>query len=59
MADQFKGGKVDMLVWDGMSDVVDKSFEGKDWESRSFPTQNFPEEVLKLLEALDATRARG
>lgn len=57
--DQMKGGKVNMLIWDGMSDIIDRSFEGEDWESRPFPTQNFPAEVLKLLEVLDATRARG
>lgn len=59
IADQLKGDKVDMLVWDGMSDIIDKSFEGEDWKSGSFPTQDFPQEVLKLLGALDATRARG
>lgn len=59
IADQLKGDKVNMLVWDGMSDIIDKSFEGEDWESGPFPTQHFPAEVLKLLGALDATRARG
>lgn len=59
IAEQLKGGKVNMVTWDGMSDIVDRSFEGEDWESRPFPTQDFPEEVLKLLGALDATRARG
>jgi len=59
IVDQLKGDKVNMLIWDGMSDIVDRSFEGEDWESGPFPTQDFPEEVLKLLEALDATRARG
>ena len=59
IADQLKGGKVNMLVWDGMSDIIDRSFEGEDWESGPFPTQDFPEEAVKLLEALDVTRARG
>lgn len=59
IAEQLKGGKVNMLIWDGMSDTVDESFKGDDWESRPFPMQDFPEEVLKLLGALDATRARG
>ena len=58
-AEQLKGGKTNMVIWDGMSDVVDRSFEGQDWEIRPFPTQDFPKEVLKLLEALDATRAHG
>lgn len=59
IAEQLQSGKVNMLIWDGMSDIVDKSFEGEDWESGPFPTQDFPEEVLKLLGALDVTRARG
>lgn len=59
IADQLKDGKVNLLIWDSMSDIVDRSFEAEDWESRSFPTQHFPEEVLKLLRALDAARARG
>jgi hypothetical protein len=59
ITDQLKDGRVNMVIWDGMSDVVDRSFEGEDWESRPFPTQQFPVEVLKLLEALDATRAHG
>lgn len=59
IAEQLKGGKTNMVIWDGMSDVVDRSFEGEDWEIRPFPTQDFPKEVLKLLEALDATRAHG
>lgn len=59
IADQLKRGKVNMLIWDGMSDIIDKSFEGEDWQNSPFPTQDFPAEVLKLLEALDATRASG
>lgn len=59
IAEQMKGGEVNMLIWDGMSDIVDRSFEGEDWESRPFPTQDFPEELLKLLGALNTTRARG
>ncbi|ALV28038.1 YecA family protein [Pannonibacter phragmitetus] len=59
IAKQLKSGKANMLLWDGMSDIVDRSFEGEDWENGPFPTQDFPEEVLKLLRALDATRTRG
>lgn len=59
IAEQLKGDKVNMLIWDGMSDIVDRSFEAEDWETRPFPTQDFPEEVLKLLDALDVTRADG
>jgi len=59
MADQLKDNKVSMVIWDGMSHDVDRSFEGEDWESGPFPTQRFPQEVLKLLGALDARRASG
>lgn len=59
IAKQLQDGKVSMLIWDGMSDIVDKSFEGEDWEARPFPTQHFPREVKKLLDALDVTRVQG
>lgn len=59
ITDQLKGGKANMVIWDGMSDIVDKSFEGEEWELRPFPKQDFPDEVLKLLKALDSSRARG
>lgn len=58
MADQLKGG-ANIVIWDAMSHDVDRSFEGEDWEDRPFPTQDFPQEVLKLLGALDSTRASG
>jgi len=59
ISEQLKRGKVDMLIWNGMSDFVDKSFEDLNWQCRPFPTQDFPEEVLKLLKALDVTRECG
>lgn len=59
IADQLKSHKDSIVIWNGMSDIIDRSFEGEDWQSRPFPMQSFPEEVLKLLEALDATRAHG
>lgn len=59
IADQLKRGKANMLIWDGMSGIIDRSFEGEDWERTPFATQNFPAEVSNLLEALDATRAPG
>lgn len=59
IAEQLKGDKLHMLIWDGMSDIIDRAFEGEDWETRPFPTQNFPEEVQNLLDALDVTRAYG
>ncbi len=52
-------GKASMVLWDGMSEIVDKCFEGEGWETQALPAQNIPEEVSKLLDALDATRASG
>lgn len=57
--DQLKGSKTKMVLWDGMSEIVDKCFEGEDWETQALPAQSIPDEVLKLLDALDATRASG
>ncbi|HEK2642193.1 TPA: SEC-C domain-containing protein [Proteus mirabilis] len=57
--EQLKEEKANMVIWDGMSDIVDRTFEGEEWESKPFPSQKFPEEVLKLLGALDSTRASG
>lgn len=49
----------DFVVWDGMSFDVDRSFEGENWETDPRPTQAYPEEMLKLFGALDATRGYG
>lgn len=57
--DQLKDDKASIVIWNGMSEIVDKSFEGADWDSRALPTQEFPEEVLSLLGALDSMRAPG
>ncbi len=57
--EQLNSGKTNMLIWNGMSDIIDKSFEGESWESEPIPTQEFPNNVSKLLEALDSTRAPG
>lgn len=59
IANQLKGNGANLVVWNGMSDVVDKSFEGEHWETNPMPTQEFPNELLKLLTALDTTRAPG
>lgn len=59
IAEQLANDKPHMLIWDGMSAVVDRHFEGIDWEARPVPTQNFPDEVRGLLDALDRTRAPG
>jgi hypothetical protein len=59
IADQIRDGEANLVVWDGMSDVVDRNFEGENWKANQIPTQEFPAEVLKLLGSLDATRMPG
>lgn len=59
IADQLKDGKANMVIWCGMSEIIDRSFEKENWHNQPLPTQTFPEEVMKLLAALDATRQSG
>ena len=51
--------KSDLVIFNGMSGVVDKAFEDEQWESKPKPTQKFPSIVLKLLNALDTTHKSG
>lgn len=57
--DQTTGGKTDVVVFDGMSGVVDKAFEDLEWENKPKPTQNFPSIISKILNALDISHAPG
>lgn len=59
IAEQLRDGEANLVVWDGMSEVTDKYFEGDNWEANSIPIQAFPKELLKLLKALDTTREPG
>lgn len=59
IADQLRDGKANFVVWDGMSNVIDRSFEGESWEDNPIPMQKFPNELSKLLGAFDNTRAQG
>lgn len=47
------------VVVDGMSEIIDRHFEGEGWQTRQPPKQEYPEEVANLLAALDSTRAPG
>ena len=58
-ANQFKSSNAKNVIGDGASEVVHKYFAGEDWKTKAPPTQYFPDEVLKLLDALDAKRATG
>lgn len=48
-----------MSTWHGFSSEVDHHFKGDDWEVRTPPRQEFPKELLCLLDALDSTKAPG
>lgn len=49
----------DVTVWDGFSDAVDRHFEGDGWETKPPAKQAFADEVARLLDALNSTRAFG
>jgi hypothetical protein len=51
--------EVDVLLMDSFCDVVDRHFEGHDWETSPVPRQQFPEELAAVLAALDARRPPG
>ena len=57
--EQFERGNTDLVVLNGMSAPIDRSFEGENWRADPIPTQEFPEEVLGLLGALDTSRSPG
>lgn len=59
IADQLANDNANLVVWDGMCSVVDKHFEGENWALNPVPKQDYPEEVLLLLAALDGTREKG
>ncbi|MCE3026345.1 YecA family protein [Salinicola sp. DM10] len=59
MADQLRQDEASLVVWNGMSNAIDRSFEGESWEDNPIPTQDFPNELMKLLEALGITREKG
>ena len=59
IAEQKGKGKNSLVVWNDMSDVIDQSFEGEDWEKNPKPTQGFPNEVLRVLAALNSTQTPG
>jgi SEC-C motif-containing protein len=51
--------KPTLVVWDGMSKLVDDYFSQPDWEKEPIPQQECPTELRGLLAALDRTRLPG
>lgn len=59
MSEQLKEGNNTKVILDGMSHDIDRSFEGENWEAGPFPTQKFPQELSKFLQAIDSCREPG
>ncbi|MDX2101797.1 MAG: hypothetical protein SF002_04575 [Alphaproteobacteria bacterium] len=47
------------VFWSEFSDIVDRHFEGEDWESKPVPTQTYPAKVAEILRVLDERRPDG
>ncbi|WP_454700905.1 SEC-C metal-binding domain-containing protein [Agrobacterium burrii] len=58
MSEQLKQD-ADFVMWDGMSFDIDRSFESENWDTNRRPVQEFPDEMRKLLGAINATRQSG
>lgn len=52
-------GNPDKIVWEGMSKTVDQHFVGEEWNRHAPAGQEYPDEVLGLLSALNRARAPG
>lgn len=48
-----------LIIVDGMDSVINDYFKADDWQRRAVPAQEFPDEILNVLAALDLTRAPG
>ncbi len=56
IAEQRAQKRPGLMIWDGMSEVVDSHFAGEDWDRRPPPRQHMPDELAALLDALAASR---
>jgi len=52
-------GKADLVAWSHFSDIVDRHFEGPDWDQSPPPSQTYPPGLQMLLAALDWLRPLG
>ncbi|WGL16196.1 SEC-C metal-binding domain-containing protein [Microbulbifer bruguierae] len=59
IADQMRDGGASFVVWNDMSKIIDRAFEGESWEDNPIPMQDFPKELIRLLGALNTTRSKG
>jgi len=47
------------VTWSDFSDIVDRHFEGADWDSKPVPAQTYPAKVAEILHVLDQGRPDG
>ena len=51
--------EANIVIWDSFSDVVDKHFEGKMWNTAIAPHQEYPEGLTAVFSALEKYRPAG
>lgn len=56
IAEQLRESDAKLIIWDRMSSVIDQYFEGQNWKANEVPAQYFPNELIKLLEAINTSR---
>lgn len=49
----------DLMTLDAFCEVVDRYFEGPEWEAKPVPSQSIPATLERVLTALDALKPRG
>lgn len=51
--------EADLMTLDAFCEVVDRYFEGPDWEAKPIPSQSVPATLERVLTALDALKPKG
>src|SRR3546814_12170670 len=51
--------EADLMTLDAFCEVVDRYFEGPDWEAKPVPSQSIPATLERVLAALDALKPTG
>lgn len=51
--------EADLMTLDAFCEIVDRYFEGPDWEAKPIPSQSLPATLERVLTALDALKPTG
>lgn len=57
LIEEVKENNANLVLWDGMSDVIDKNFVGNNWQTQQITKQYIPEEMQLLLDAVELTHS--